>query len=227
MIGNGIIAVIIAYLLGSIPSAYIITRLKTGKDIRKLGGGNVGAVNVYREVGLWAAVIVGAFDVAKGAVAVLIARWLLNWPTMGSLEDMIWLFVLGAGLAAVVGHIWSVYLKFAGGNGLATTIGVLSIVMTRELLIALAVVILLVVITRNPILSINISLILSVPISAAFLRDPWLPYVVFPILMALVMVIHFLPTALAAFNKAGSKEKLTAELLRVDTDKKTGRKKRS
>jgi glycerol-3-phosphate acyltransferase PlsY len=59
---NGIIAIIIAYLLGSIPSAYIVTRLATGKDIRQLGGGNVGTRNVFSEVGLWATSAVGIFE---------------------------------------------------------------------------------------------------------------------------------------------------------------------
>ena len=207
---NGVIALIIAYLLGSIPSAYIITRLKTGKDIRKLGGGNVGARNVYHEVGLGAAIVVGIFDVAKGAGAVAVARLLLDAPDF---------FVLGAGLAVVAGHIWSVYLKFTGGNGIATTIGVLSFLMTRELLIALAITILLTVVTRNPILSVNISLI-SVPISAGFLRDPWPPYVVFSTALAILLVLHFIPTARAALAKAGSREKFAAELLRIDKAKK-------
>jgi glycerol-3-phosphate acyltransferase PlsY len=212
---NGIIAIIIAYLLGSIPSAYIITRLKTGKDIRKLDGGNVGARNVFHEVGLGAAIAVVVFDVGKGAAAVAIARLLLDAPDF---------FVLGAGLAAVVGHIWSIYLKFTGGNGIATTIGVLAVLMTRELLIALAITLLLVASTRNPVLSVNISLLLSVPISAGFLRDPWLPYVVFSIVLALILVLHFLPTAMAAFAKAGSKEKFATELLRMDEAKKSGKK---
>ena len=103
---NGIIAIIIAYLLGSIPAAYIITRLKTDKDIRQMGGGNVGARNVYREVGLGAAIVAGIFDIGKGAAAVAIAYWVLGVPL---------LFVLLAGLAVVAGHIWSVYLKFTGG----------------------------------------------------------------------------------------------------------------
>jgi hypothetical protein len=66
MIFDGILAIVIAYLLGSIPSAYIVTRIKTGKDIRKLGGGNAGARNVFHEVGPWAAVIVGIADFVKG-----------------------------------------------------------------------------------------------------------------------------------------------------------------
>ena len=200
---SGIIAVIIAYLLGSIPAAYIVTRLKTGKDIRQLGGGNVGARNVFHEVGLWAAIIVSVFDIGKGAAAVAIASWLLGAPLF---------FVLAAGLAAVAGHVWSIYLKFAGGNGLATSIGVLSLLMTRELLIIIAIIIVFIVITRNTVLSVNISL-LSLPVSAWFLEKSW-PFVIFSIVLLLILVLNFLPTARAAFAKAGSRENFFAELLR-------------
>ena len=205
MIVNGVIAVIIAYLLGSIPSAYIITRLATGKDIRQLGGGNVGARNVFREVGLGAAIGVGIFDIGKGAAAVYIAHYLLGAPQF---------FVLGAGLAAVAGHMWSIYLKFTGGNGLATGLGVLSILMTREFLIVLALTILFIVVTRNTVLSVNISL-LSVPVNAWFLEKSWW-LVIFSVVLLLMLILHFLPTARAALAKAGSKEKLSAELLRRD-----------
>ena len=207
---TGIIAVIIAYLLGSIPSAYIITRLATGKDIRRLGGGNAGARNVFHEVGLWAAIIVGVFDVGKGAAAVAIASWLLGAPQ---------LFVLAAGLAAVAGHMWSIYLKFTGGNGLAATIGVLSVLMTRELLIVIALILVFIVITRNPVLSVNISL-LSVPVSAWFLEEPWLLYVTFSVVLLLILVLNFLPTFRAALVKAGSKENFFNELLRREKVKK-------
>ena len=202
MVVNGIIAIIIGYLLGSIPSAYIAARIVTGKDIRQMGGGNVGARNVLIEVGRGASIAVGIFDVGKGAAAVAIAYW-LGVPL---------LFVLAAGLAAVVGHIWSVYLKFTGGNGLATTIGVLSLLMTRELLIALAITLLLVVITRNIILSVNISLV-SVPIFAWFLEKSGV-LVTFSVVLLLVIGIHFLPTAKAAVVRAGSKQNFFAELLR-------------
>lgn len=202
---NGFIAIIIAYLLGSVPSAYIITRLKIGKDIRKLGGGNAGVRNVYREVGLAAAIPVGIFDVGKGAAAVAIAHWGLGAPPV---------FVLAAGLAAVAGHMWSAYLKFTGGNGLATAIGVLSLLMSRELLIILGIMLVLTVLTRNPVLSLNIGL-LSLPVSAWFLENAWL-YVIFTIWLILIMVINFIPTAKAALVKAGSKERLFTELLRAD-----------
>ena len=204
-----VIAVVIGYLLGSIPSAYIITRLATGKDIRQLGGGNVGGRNVFREVGLAAAIPVVIFDVGKGAAAVAIAHRLLDAPVY---------FVLAAGLAAVAGHIWSIFLKFTGGNGLATTIGVLSVLMTRELLIALAITVVLIVITRNTVLSVNISL-LSVPVSVWFMEQSW-QLVVFSIVLLLVLVLHFLPTAMTAMAKAGSKEAFLAELLRRDKVKK-------
>jgi acyl-phosphate glycerol 3-phosphate acyltransferase len=73
MIYYGIIAVVIGYLLGSIPTAYIVTRLVRGEDVRRLGGGNVGGLNVYREVGLLPAVVVAIVDLGKGAAAV--RRW--------------------------------------------------------------------------------------------------------------------------------------------------------
>jgi len=149
---------------------------------------------------------------------VAIAYWILDFSSVQQVS-VSHIFVLAAGLAVVVGHIWSVFLKFTGGNGLAATLGVLSVIMTKELLIALAVAILLLVITRNGILSLNISLLVSVPVSAWLLDKPLL-FILFPLLLAVILVLHFLPTARAALVKAGSKEKLSAELMRrTDTDK--------
>ena len=202
---SGVIAVVIAYLLGSIPGAYIVTRLVTGKDIRKLGGGNVGARNVYQEIGLKAAIPVAIIDVGKGVGAVALAKFVLGAPS---------LFVVIAGLVAVAGHIWSIYLKFNGGNGLATTIGVLSLIMTRELLIVLGIMLVLTVITRNPVLSLNIGL-LSLPVSSWFLEKSWLA-VVFSFLLLLIMMLNFLPTAKAALVEAGGKNRLLAELIRME-----------
>ena len=186
---NGAIAVALAYLLGSIPAAYIITRRRTGKDIRKLGGGNVGARNVYREVGRAAGIAVGTFDIAKGAGAAILAWWLTGQPDMHQAQ-LSTAFVLGAGVAAVAGHIWPVYLKFSGGNGLATAIGALSVLMTWELGIALALALLLVVITRNVIMSVNIGL-LTVPLTAWLLFGRTWPYLAFTLILAMVMTIHF------------------------------------
>ena len=75
---TGIIALLIGYLLGSIPSAYLFTRLTSGNDIRKLGAGNVGGLNVFREVGIAPAVAVGIIDCGKGAATVAITHWLMG-----------------------------------------------------------------------------------------------------------------------------------------------------
>jgi glycerol-3-phosphate acyltransferase PlsY len=208
----GFAAIVIAYLLGSVPTAYITARFLKGKDIRKLGGGNAGALNVYREVNKVAGVAVGILDMVKGAAAVLITVWLLQIARVEP-GSVFYLFTMSAGLAAVAGHIWPVFLRFDGGNGLATTIGVLAVLMTMELLIAVAFALLFLVITRNLILSTNISLLLFVPASAWMMgRSPL--FIVFPLILAVILIINFLPTAKAALVKAGSKANLGAELIR-------------
>ena len=207
---TGIIAIIIAYLLSSINSAYIVTRLVTGKDIRQLGGGNAGGRNVFREVGFLAAIPVAIFDIGKGTASVAIAHWLLNVP----LFDMHH-FVLLAGIAAVAGHMWSIYLKFTGGNGLAATLGVLAILMPWALLVVFAIMFILTAVIRNPVLSLNIGL-LSMPVSAWFLEKSWMP-VVFSIVIIIMLVLNFIPTARAALSKAGSRKNLRNQLLRKNT----------
>ena len=202
-----IIAIIIAYLIGSIPFAYIFTRLATGKDIRQLGSGNGGAHNVFREAGMKVAIPVALFDIAKGTAAVFIAYRLLKLPLLK--PDI---YVLLAALAVIAGHIWSVYLKFRGGNGLSATFGALAIIIPWELLIVIGLLLILWVSTRNLVLSVNIAL-LSVPISAWFLAKSWL-LVGFSLVVAVMLIIHFLPAAKAALVKVGNKKNLTRELLR-------------
>lgn len=206
---NGIIAVIIAYLLGSISWSYIITKLYTGHDIRKLGGKNAGTLNVLREVGLLGAFIVALFDIGKGAAAVFIALAILNVPP---------LFWPAAGLAVVAGHLWPVFLRFKGGSGLAPTLGVLAVLMPWDLMIALAIAVLIMIYSRNPVLSINISL-LTIPFTAWFLEQS-LPLLAFSLLLALILILHYLPTAKAALAAAGSRENLATELFRLNRSKK-------
>lgn len=120
--------IIIAYLLGSIPSAYIVARLMKGLDIREAGDGRLGATAVYRRAGLRGGIVVAFMDVGKGVAAVLIAQG-LGLPL---------LVVLLAGLSAVVGHNWSIFLHFNGGKGALTTYGVLVSLMWWQFFIALA-----------------------------------------------------------------------------------------
>ena len=109
----GFFSLILGYLLGSIPSGWLAGRWLKGIDLREIGSGSTGATNVLRQVGKGPALIVFLIDVGKGAAAVLIARAL-------GLGD--WIQVL-AGLTALAGHIWPVWLGFKGGKAVATGLG--------------------------------------------------------------------------------------------------------
>jgi glycerol-3-phosphate acyltransferase PlsY len=136
---NIAVAVILGYLLGSIPFAYIVARLKKGVDIRQAGGGNVGALNVYRQVGPAFGLAVLAADVAKGVLAIFIARWL-------GLADA---WICTAGFAAVLGHNWPCFLHFKGGRGAATIMGILVTLVPIPFVIGLGIAVVVVIITSN------------------------------------------------------------------------------
>jgi glycerol-3-phosphate acyltransferase PlsY len=125
-----ILGLIIGYLLGSIPAAYIVSRVSRGIDIRTVGSGNMGGANVMREIGTREGVLVGLFDIVKGAAAILIAQ-ALN-------VSELWIF--GAGFAAPVGHNFPVFTGFRGGRGSATVIGIFLVLAPTAALVALAVV---------------------------------------------------------------------------------------
>jgi acyl phosphate:glycerol-3-phosphate acyltransferase len=119
------VIVVIGYLLGSLPTGYIAGRMTSGKDIRQIGDANMGAANVFREMGRSAGILVGLADIAKGALAVILAQTaLLSEP-----------FILLTGLAAVLGHNFPIFLGFRGGRGVSTTIGILLVVYTVPALI--------------------------------------------------------------------------------------------
>jgi glycerol-3-phosphate acyltransferase PlsY len=112
------LVLIAAYLLGSIPFGYLLVRLTKGADVRESGSGGTGATNVSRRAGKLAGMVTLLLDAAKGALAVVLARWLLtegfgiNW----------WVAV--AAIIAVLGHCFPVWLGFRGGKGVATGVGV-------------------------------------------------------------------------------------------------------
>ena len=103
-----------AYLIGSIPSAYLVGRTVFGRDIREEGDRNPGAGNAFRTLGPKVGLAVGAIDIAKGAVAVLIARAVTDSLGVG----------MAAGGMAVAGHNWPLFAQLRGGRGAATTVGV-------------------------------------------------------------------------------------------------------
>ena len=109
------LAAVLGYLLGAIPFGLLLTRAAGLGDIRSIGSGNIGATNVLRTGNKALAAITLLFDVAKGAVAVLVARWL--W---GEEAAMV------AGIGAFLGHVFPIWLRFKGGKGVATLIGVLT-----------------------------------------------------------------------------------------------------
>lgn len=111
------------YLLGSIPSGYLATRWLAGVDIRQQGSGSTGATNVLRVLGKGPALVVFLLDVLKGTAAVLLAKLALAHT---QIEGGGWdAWVVGAGLAALAGHIWPVWLNWRGGKAVATGLGML------------------------------------------------------------------------------------------------------
>ncbi len=106
-------AILIGYAVGSLPIGYLVAQRAGGIDLRRVGSGNVGATNVYRTAGLSRALVVMLADMAKGAVAVLVAG--------GGAS------AVAAGVAAVIGHIYPIWLQFRGGKGVATASGVFGV----------------------------------------------------------------------------------------------------
>ena len=126
---NIIIALFAAYILGSIPTSYIMGKLIKGIDIRDFGSGNVGATNASRILGTKVGVFTLVIDIGKGFLAVSIARLIIPEPT-----DLIIIFT---GLFAIIGHIFTIFLKFKGGKGVATSAGVFIALVPIPIAIAL------------------------------------------------------------------------------------------
>ena len=124
---NAFLLMIASYVLGGIPSGYILARLLKGIDIREHGSGNPGAANVYRVVGKWAGWLTLVFDAAKGFIPVELA--LHFYP------GNYWLAII-CGSLAIFGHMWTIFLKFKGGKGVSTALGVFGAMLPFPTLIA-------------------------------------------------------------------------------------------
>jgi len=210
---NGIIAVILGYLLGSIPTAYITARVAAGKDIRRMGGGNIGGLNTLREVGVIPFAIVALVDVSKGVAAVAIAQWVL---------DVTELFLLLTALAAVTGHNWMVFLKFSGGKGMGAAVGALFILFplydySLGLAFFFGIILIPYVITRNVALSIACGL-LALPF-VGWLGVKSMPFTIFTIALGLIILIKFLPTARLAWSRAENKRDFIFDRWQKDRDR--------
>ena len=131
--------VLLAFLLGSIPTAYLMGRWRRGIDIRGVGSGNPGATNIGREVGIVPGILVLAIDAVKGAVAILVGQW-LGVPATA---------LYFAALAAVVGHNFTPFIGFRGGKGAATVLGISMLMLWQITAISGAVGLLVLAATRH------------------------------------------------------------------------------
>jgi glycerol-3-phosphate acyltransferase PlsY len=127
---TGLLSIVIAYLTGSIPFGYLLTRLSTGRDVRASGSGNIGATNVLRTAGKKLGIATLALDILKGVLAVAVADWL-------TAADSTWMAL--AALAVSAGHVFPVFLNFQGGKAVATFAGAFGYLMPLVLLATLAV----------------------------------------------------------------------------------------
>lgn len=182
-------AVLIAFALGAIPFALVVGKLFWKVDVREHGSGNPGATNTLRTLGWKAAIPVAALDIAKGAVAVVVAGWLVpRGLEAGPLyHDAA---VVLAGIAAVAGHAFSPFLGFRGGKGIATIAGALGVLTPKLLLIAVIVWLVVVIATRYVSLA-SIMAALSAPVIMWFI-PPENPFLV-PLLIlgpALIIWLH-------------------------------------
>jgi len=175
---------LIAYLAGSFPSAYLAGRLVKGIDLRTVGSGNLGATNVYRSLGFGAAVCVLLIDLAKGAVPVMFLPRLLDAGPPGSDRALWW--ALAYGIAAIAGHAKPVFLLWkGGGKGVATATGVFVVLAPSALLAT--VVVCMAVVWYSGFMSLG-----SITAAALFPLLVWFDSGVSPVLWGALLVASFI-----------------------------------
>ena len=192
---NGVfiaLAIIGAYIIGSFPSAYIAGRLRGGIDIRQTGSRNMGAMNVFYKLGFVEGLLVLVVDIGKGAAAVALARFL-------GVPEVVQLL---AGVAVVLGHGFPIFLKFRGGKGGATCIGVLIFLMPWGIPFYAAIFGLTLLITRFPTLSYSVAF-LCFPFVAWFSYHRW-EFIVFSLGLMLFPFLRYIPRIKEMRAKGGS-----------------------
>ena len=185
----GALLVIVAYLLGSIPTGYITGRYLKGIDIREYGSGSTGATNILRTIGRTAAIAVLAIDMLKGAISLLIVN-LVYYLAPTEILPASWhsWLITAAALGAIIGHSKSIWLNFTGGKSVATTLGVL---LVMNPLIALGSIVtfgVMLAISRIVSLS-SISGAIAINLLAIFLSQPS-PYIIFTGLAGIYVIIR-------------------------------------
>ena len=203
MISNIVIAIIIGYVFGSFPSAYLAARLKKGIDIRDVGSRNMGAMNVFYQVGPLEAVLVTLADLGKGIGAILLVRWSSGVQLVTPFD------LLRDGLtaaAAIMGHIFPIFLKFHGGKGAATAIGILVFLMPWAVPFLFTVFFIALLITRNPTFSYSLLLIVFPFVAGFIYRDHYgapLSLVFYSIGVGVFLGIQYIPRLKEMHSKTG------------------------
>jgi len=199
-----IVSLVAAYFLGSFPSAYLMGRIRKGIDIRTVGSHNMGAMNSIYNIGFIYGVIVLALDLGKGLAAVALAHWLgqgagISW----------WLYLeMAAGAVSVFGHKFPIWLKFKGGKGGATVIGVILYFIPWGWPIGFAIFLMLLALTRVPTISYGLAM-LSFPFIAWLIYHNG-RYVIFSASLMLVPFISYIPRLAEMRKKGGSWKRVFA-----------------
>lgn len=181
-----LILIIIAYLLGSIPTALIISKKYFGIDIRDYGSGNMGATNTFRVLGSKYGTLVMVFDILKGMAAVALYNFL---PHYLSNELDRTNFMIGLGLAAVIGHVFPIFAQFKGGKGVATLFGMILVVQPVIAISCVGVFLLALYLTRYVSLS-SILGALMLPVSVLWIwNEHEIMYRIFALLVAFMVLI--------------------------------------
>ena len=188
-----VLGIFLGYLLGSIPSAYILLRLVRRGDIRTMGTGNVGALNAYQQLGPAAGIAILVADVSKGVIAVFLPLWIgaPDWARFG-----------GAA-AVIVGHTWPVFLGFRGGKGAATILGVGLALAPPLAAIALAPVVLGALVIRNVVIGVAIAFVLYIALTIATGKSWEFVAVCLALILGVVgnYLAHTLRESVAAFRR--------------------------
>ena len=190
-----ILVLIAGYIIGSLPTAFLMARFRKGVDIRDIGSRNMGAMNVFYKIGFAEGITVLIVDMGKGALAVAIAYLLRSQFEFPLLIQLL------TGVAVILGHAFPVFLKFRGGKGGATCIGVLAFLIPWACPFYLGIFLLLLAITRFPTLSYGIAFI-TFPLVAGLVYHST-PLIIFSIVILLVPLLMYIPRLKEMYSNAG------------------------
>jgi len=142
------IIALVSYLLGSIPFGYLLVRIFRGEDVRQTGSGNIGATNVARTGSKGLGIATLLLDAVKGYAAVKFAFWLARSGRFEIGSNTIFLLAALAAFCAILGHVFTVWLRFKGGKGVATAVGAFAALAPRAIVVALVLFVIVVALTR-------------------------------------------------------------------------------